>query len=214
MASLELLDNLLQLLVALLSGIWLMYLFYRTARRCFVFLAGAHLGWALGLVYWVLYLALRGHTPPEPSPAQFVWSGAHLFYLSVISSLGDGRAAGPAPWQAWLAPLCTLPFTLAWLLLGKHNSLVVSLVWGAGFAWIAYRSLAALLLSRAAKDSALARYHALVLAMLLFDEVVLLSALFYRSADYSRFNLYYAFDLLVTLSLVLQAAALKRAVLR
>ncbi len=50
--------------------------------------------------------------------------------------------------------------------------------------------------------------------MLLFDEVVLLSALFYRSADYSRFNLYYAFDLLVSLSLVLQAAALKRAVLR
>ena len=87
MIDLELWDNLLQLGVTLAGGVWLMVQFRRSRERSFVFLSGAQLGWALGLTYWALYLALRGYTPPALNPSQFVWSGAHLLYISVLRRL-------------------------------------------------------------------------------------------------------------------------------
>lgn len=51
-----------------------------------------------------------------------------------------------------------------------------------------------------------------LLLMILFDEMVLLSGLFYQRADFARMNAYYAFDFLVTLALLLQPVALHKAV--
>lgn len=212
MSALEFWDNLLQLTVTLLGGLYCLYLARSTRNRCFVFLSGAQMGWALGLCYWVLYLSLRGRLPMEPNPAQFVWSGGHLFYIAIIRCLIPAGQGRPIPPLAFLAPLLTLPFTISWLAIGGDNNPLVSLAWGAGIAWIAFECAKALIHCLREGDRAQARYHALVLAMLLFDEMVLFSELFYTPADYQRMNWYYAFDLLVTLTHPLQILALRKAV--
>lgn len=146
----------------------------------------------------------------EPNPAQFVWSGGHLFYIAILKSL-YGKEKVPLTPLAFLAPLLTLPFTVLWLTLGAENSTLVSLVWGLGIAWIALSHFQHFLFSIKQKDAARARYCLLVLLMLLFDEMVLFFELLYTPADYLRFNGYYLFDLLVTLALGLQVLALKKA---
>lgn len=166
----------------------------------------------LGLLFHLIYLALRGYAAPPPNPSQFVWSGAHLFYISVIRSLNPGTSRGRPPRLAYLAPLLTLPFTLAWFFWDKEGSPLVNLLWGAGFAYIAFEILRSLLHSMQRGEAWAARYHALVLLMILFDEMVLLSGLFYQRADFARMNAYYAFDFLVTLALLLQPVALHKAV--
>ncbi len=211
MTAFELWDNLIQLTVALVGGVCSVFVFKRTGKRCFVFLGLSLIGWALGLAYFVLYLALRGRTPMEPNPAQFVWSGAHLFYIAVIRSLEGTGERGRIPPLAWLAPAVTLPFTAMWFVLSPEGSVVVNLVWGLGMAWIAFESMRALLNSRAAGNILRARYHAAVLAMLLFDEIVLFTELLYQPADYARMNAYFFFDLLVTAALALQVWTLIKA---
>lgn len=211
MRSLELWDNLLQLAVTLAGGLFLLRQARLHRNRSLIFLSGAQMGWALGLTYWVLYLALRGRAPAEPNPAQFVWSGAHLFYIAVIRSLHPGDTRGPKKPLAFLAPLMTLPFTVLWFILGKQNSPLVDLVWGLGIAWIALESFHSLLFCLETGRRDRARYHGAVLAMLLFDEFVLFFEMMYQPADFQRLNWYYAFDLLVTLALSLQACFLKRA---
>lgn len=212
MSGLELWDNLLQMAVSLFGGLFLLLYCRGPGRRSCLFLSLALQGWALGLLFHVLYLALRGVSPPPPSPSQFVWSGAHLFYIAVIRSLDPGASRGRPPLLSYLAPALTLPFTLAWFLLDREGSPLVNLLWGAGLAYIAFESLRSLLHHHQNGNLWGARYHALVLAMMFFDEIVLLSALFYQRADYTRLNLYYVFDFLVTLSLLAQPFALKKAV--
>ena len=212
MSGIELWDNLIQMAVSLFGGVWMLLCSRGPGRRSCLFLSLALQGWALGLLFHLIYLALRGYAAPPPNPSQFVWSGAHLFYISVIRSLNPGTSRGRPPRLAYLAPLLTLPFTLAWFFWDKEGSPLVNLLWGAGFAYIAFEILRSLLHSMQRGEAWAARYHAMVLLMILFDEMVLLSGLFYQRADFARMNAYYAFDFLVTLALLLQPVALHKAV--
>lgn len=211
MPRLELWDNLLQLFVTLLGGLYAMHLFRRSGKRSLAFLAAAQLSWALGLVYWTLYLSLRGYTPPEPNAANVAWSGGFLFFVSVTQWLTTPEERRYRPRLALLAPLLTLPFTVLWFVWGSVKSIGINLIWGAGMMWVGWHYFKGYLLFRTTCRPAYARYHLIVLLMLAFDEMVMLYPLLLNPFDYFRFNGYYFFDILTTLMLALQVPALKRA---
>ncbi len=211
MGSIELWDNLIQLAVSGISSLWALWLYRKGHARHFSFLCGALMCWSLGLMYWLLYYMLRGYSPPEPSPANFAWSGSHLFLISVALSMASDEERAWHPPLALLAPALTLPFTYTWFSLGEVTSPTINLLWGLGFAVLSYVSLRGLMYAHRQRDRRRMLYHALVLALVLFNEMMLHISLFLWPEDYLHFNGYYAFDMLVTLMLALLTPALIRA---
>ena len=111
----ELIENLLQLLVtfvgALLSGIS-----YRKSGRQAYFLLLCFYGcFALGALYWTLYLLLFDTTPRVFYVSEFGWVASLIFLRILQATLEGADERSFRCRRAWLAPAFGLPL-LAFLL--------------------------------------------------------------------------------------------------
>ena len=111
----ELIENLLQLLTtfvgALLSGIA-----YRKSRRQAYFLLLCFYGcFALGALYWTLYLLLFDTTPRVFYVSEFGWVASVIFLRILQATLSTPEERSFRCRRAWLAPAFGVPL-LAFLL--------------------------------------------------------------------------------------------------
>ena len=111
----ELIENLLQLLTtfigALLSGIA-----YRKSRRQAYFLLLCFYGcFALGALYWTLYLLLFDTTPRVFYVSEFGWVASVIFLRILQATLTSQEERSFRCRRAWLAPAFGVPL-LAFLL--------------------------------------------------------------------------------------------------
>ena len=111
----ELIENLLQLLTtfvgALLSGIS-----YRKSGRQAYFLLLCFYGcFALGALYWTLYLLLFDTTPRVFYVSEFGWVASVIFLHILQATLAGTEERGFRCRRAWLAPVFGVPL-LAFLL--------------------------------------------------------------------------------------------------
>ena len=111
----ELIENLLQLLVtfvgALLSGIS-----YRKSRRQAYFLLLCFYGcFALGSLYWTLYLLLFDTTPRVFYVSEFGWVASVIFLRILQATLSTLEERAFRCRSVWLSPLIGVPL-LAFLL--------------------------------------------------------------------------------------------------
>ena len=111
----ELIENLLQLLVtfvgAVLSGIA-----YRKSRRQAYFLLLCFYGcFALGALYWTLYLLLFDTTPRVFYVSEFGWVASVIFLRILQATLTETNERSFRCRRAWLAPAFGVPL-LAFLL--------------------------------------------------------------------------------------------------
>lgn len=208
MPPLELLDNFLQLLVAATGSLWSLWLFRKNKQTVFAFLCSGLMCWALGLVFWLLYAFLRGYSPLEPSPANFAWIGSLLCLTSIEQALAGPEEKRWYPPLAFLAPLITIIFAIAWFVEMEYASPWVNTFWCLAFLSLARVSFRGFLYALKHKQRYRAIYHAIVLAMVFFNEMMLHISLFIWPEEYLRFNGYYLFDMLVTLTLGLMTPAL------
>ena len=105
----ELTSNLLQFLVTLL-GFCLGAILYRQNRRQAYFLLACFYGcFALGSLYWTLYLLLFSETPQVFYVSEFGWiaSGIFLRILQYVLSGEEERAFKCR--AAWISPLVGVP---------------------------------------------------------------------------------------------------------
>ena len=105
----ELIENLLQLLTtflgALLSGIA-----WQKSRRQAYFLLLCFYGcFALGSLYWTLYLLLFHTTPRVFYVSEFGWVASVIFLRILQVTLTDSGECGFRCRKAWLAPLVGVP---------------------------------------------------------------------------------------------------------
>ena len=105
----ELIENLLQLLVtfvgALLSGIA-----YRKSHHQAYFLLLCFYGcFALGSLYWTLYLLLFDTTPRVFYVAEFGWVASVIFLRILQATLSTPEERSFRCRRAWLAPVFGLP---------------------------------------------------------------------------------------------------------
>ena len=109
----ELIENLLKLLVtfigALLSGIS-----YRKSRRQAYFLLLCFYGcFALGALYWTLYLLLFDTTPRVFYVSEFGWVASVIFLRILQATLSTPEECSFHCCRAWLAPAFGLPLLAA-----------------------------------------------------------------------------------------------------
>ena len=109
MGFMELIENLLQLLTtfvgALLSGIS-----YRKSGRQAYFLLLCFYGcFALGALYWTLYLLLFDTTPRVFYVSEFGWVASVIFLHILQATLAGTEERGFRCRRAWLAPVFGVP---------------------------------------------------------------------------------------------------------
>ena len=122
----ELIENLLQLLTtfvgALLSGIA-----YRKSRRQAYFLLLCFYGcFALGALYWTLYLLLFDTTPRVFYVSEFGWVASLIFLRILQATLAGADERGFRCRRAWLAPAFGVPLLAFYCAFGDILS---NLIW-------------------------------------------------------------------------------------
>ena len=134
----ELIENLLQLLVtfvgALLSG-----LSYRRSRRQAYFLLLCFYGcFALGALYWTLYLLLFDTTPRVFYVSEFGWVASLIFLRILQATLAGTEERCFRCRRAWLAPAFGVPLLAFYCTFGDILS---NLLWCGMMIWLSFCSI-------------------------------------------------------------------------
>ncbi len=131
----ELIENLLQLLVtfvgALLSGIS-----YRKSGRQAYFLLLCFYGcFALGALYWTLYLLLFDTTPRVFYVSEFGWVASVIFLRILQATLASQDERSFRCRRAWLAPAFGVPLLAFYCTFGDILS---NLIWCGMMIWLSF----------------------------------------------------------------------------
>ena len=131
----ELIENFLQLLVAFL-GACLAGIAYRKSHRQVYFLLLCFYGcFALGSLYWTLYLLLFSTTPRVFYVSEFGWVASLIFLRILQSTLADGEERAFHCREAWLAPVVGVPLLAFYCTFGDILS---NLIWCGMMIWLSY----------------------------------------------------------------------------
>ena len=137
----ELIENLLQLLTtfvgALLSGIS-----YRKSGRQAYFLLLCFYGcFALGALYWTLYLLLFDTTPRVFYVSEFGWVASLIFLRILQATLSAPEERAFRCRRAWLAPAFGVPLLAFYCTFGDILS---NLIWCGMMIWLSFCAIRAL----------------------------------------------------------------------
>ena len=147
----ELIENLLQLLTtfvgALLSGIS-----YRKSRRQAYFLLLCFYGcFALGALYWTLYLLLFNTTPRVFYVSEFGWVASVIFLRILQATLAGPEECAFRCQTAWLALLIGVPLMIFYCTFGDVLS---NLIWCGMMIWLSSCSIRGLVYANRQTDAA------------------------------------------------------------
>ena len=147
----ELIENLLQLLVtfvgALLSGIS-----YRKSHRQAYFLLLCFYGcFALGALYWTLYLLLFDTTPRIFYVSEFGWVASVIFLRILQATLTGTDERAFRCRRAWLAPAFGVPLLAFYCTFGDILS---NLIWCGMMIWLSFCAIRGLVYAKRQTDTA------------------------------------------------------------
>lgn len=191
--SFEILDNLFQITVMLLSMTAAFTLAIRFRSRRYVMLGCGYGCFMMGTLYYVLHIVIMGYNPKIFYVSEFSWLAAYLFYLSLlISRTTEKRRKRSVP--ALLDALFIAAASLLCGILGPSplSSGAYAVTAGA----IAYLSVRRML-EHPGRLRQTCRPEILLGCMLIMQcAVYAISAV---TGDFTRFNAYFSADLLLTL---------------
>lgn len=122
----ELIDNMLQLFVALL-GAGLTGFTYRKSRQQPYFLLLCFYGcFALGSLYWTLYLLLFSTTPQVFYVSEVGWISSLIFLLILQAVLAEKPGHGFRSRIAWLSPAIGVPLLIFYC---TYGDILSNLIW-------------------------------------------------------------------------------------
>lgn len=183
--SFEIIDNTFQVIVlAAMALLAFLLAFRRNSRSCLI-LAFGYASFMMGTLYYLLHLIILGHGPQVFYVAECSWMASYFFFLSLEILY----------WEGLRPPFS--PFALA---AGVVIAGVVMRVQVFGPSPLMSGALAYLCFSALQKKKRLRPYEIALLFEMLLQILLFVASEFIR--DYTRFNLYYAVDILLTLTLV------------
>ena len=147
----ELIENLLQLLVtfigALLSGIS-----YRKSGRQAYFLLLCFYGcFALGALYWTLYLLLFDTTPRVFYVSEFGWIASVIFLRILQATLAGADERAFRCREAWLSPLAGVPLLVFYC---TYGDILSNLIWCGMMIWLSFCAIRGLVYAGRQTDTA------------------------------------------------------------
>ena len=186
----ELIDNCFQVVVLFCAVLAAIAAAFRRKDRRFLILALFFICVSMGTLYWVLHLFIFGNVPQVFYVSEFSWLAAYLFLLSFQMVRTDrGRPALSLP--ALFCALLTVAVVLAFRMFGP--SYFVSAAFAGVMSVIVY--LAVWRLRRRGGGRLVDGWLLLCVGLQLLLYVV---SCF--TQEYTRFNLYFAVDITLTLS--------------
>ena len=186
----ELIDNCFQIAVLLCAALAAIAAEIRHKDRRFLILALFYICVSMGTLYWVLHIFIFGDVPQVFYVAEFSWLAAYLFLLS-FQMVRTDRAEPLFSLPALACALLAAAVVLAFRIFGP--SYVVSAAFAGVVFAIVY--LAVWRLRRRGGGGLIDCWLLLCVGLQLLLFVV---SVFMR--DYTRFNLYFAVDITLTLS--------------
>ena len=205
----ELIENLLQLLVtfvgALLSGIA-----YRKSGRQVYFLLLCFYGcFALGALYWTLYLLLFDTTPRVFYVSEFGWVASLIFLRILQATLAGADERGFRCRRAWLAPAFGVPLLAFYCTFGDILS---NLIWCGMMIVLSYCAIRGLIYAKtqtgAARD--IRHFHIGVLCFAFAEYLLWTAGCFWP--DTSPASPTFWCDMLLTLAILGLLPATRKAV--
>lgn len=183
--SFEIIDNTFQVIVLAAMALLAFLLAFRRSSRSCLILAFGYASFMMGTLYYLLHLIILGHGPQVFYVAECSWMASYFFFLSLEILY----------WEGLRPPFS--PFALA---AGVVIARVVMRVQVFGPSPLMSGALAYLCFSALQKEKRLRPYEIALLFEMLLQILLFVASEFIR--DYTRFNLYYAVDILLTLTLV------------
>lgn len=183
--SFEIIDNTFQVIVLAAMALLAFILAFRRSSRSCLILAFGYASFMMGTLYYLLHLIILGHGPQVFYVAECSWMASYFFFLSLEILY----------WEGLRPPFS--PFALA---AGVVFAGVVMWVQVFGPSPLMSGALAYLCFSALQKEKRLRPYEIALLFEMLLQILLFVASGFIR--DYTRFSLYYAVDILLTLTLV------------
>ena len=191
MGNFELLDNLFQIAVLLCACCAAGFFALRHKSRSLLILSLAYACFAMGTTYYVLYLVIMGIWPQVFYVAEISWLAAWLFYLSAQIERTEGRRVGfSCPAALAAAVLAATAFLDRDFGPSRLLSALFALTAGATVYLSVFHMQTGA--QRRGRDALMTGCAALQVLLYLVSNF---------TRDYTRFNLYYAVDLTLTLSM-------------
>ncbi len=189
--SFELIDNLFQVVV--LGGLAIasfVLAFRRSSRACLI-LAFGYASFMMGTLYYLLHLVILGYVPQVFYVAECSWMAAYFFFIS-LEILYWERLHPPFSAIALLGGILAAGAVMVFQVFGPSPLMSGALAFT--FGGLAYLCLSAL------RVEVRPRPYEASLLWVIFLQVLLFVVSGYVH-DYTRFNLYYVVDLLLTTAL-------------
>lgn len=183
--SFEIIDNTFQVIVLAAMALLAFLLAFRRSSRSCLILAFGYASFMMGTLYYLLHLIILGHGPQVFYVAECSWMASYFFFLSLEILY----------WEGLRPPFS--PFALA---AGVVIAGVVMRVQVFGPSPLMSGALAYLCFSALQKEKRLRPYEIALLFEMSLQILLFVASEFIR--DYTRFSLYYAVDILLTLTLV------------
>lgn len=183
--SFEIIDNSIQVGLFLIFAFLALIEGVRTQERRFWILSGAYASFSMGTLYYLLYLVILGKVPQIFYVSEIAWMGSYLFLLAFcLVETQKYRKTVDVP--AGCLTVVEIVNVVGWQIFGP--SLPFSIAFAAVTAMIFYYALADF--RREKRKLTLSLVILIILQLLLYIVSVFMK-------DYSRFNLYFAVDLLL-----------------
>lgn len=188
----EIIDNALQVMLLFICMLFCVYCTVRTQKREYLLLTGVYGCMAMGTTYYLLHLIIIGDVPQIFFVAEIAWIATYLFMLVLTLKRQEKYK------KAFSLPACLLAIwfgVTSFLFSVLGTSRVLRLCYVIAAAMIFYHSLTAIFQKKVRRLD------------LHFLAAVSLQLLLYRISaeitDYTRFNLYFLIDFMLTGNLIL-----------
>ena len=188
----ELIDNTFQVLVLLGMTLLSFYTALRRFSRSCLILAFGYASFMLGTLYYLLYLTIMGFPPQIFYVAECAWMAAYLFFLSLEILYWEKLRPAFSP-LALVIALAAMGLIMKFEIFGPSPLMSGALA-------IAMGGLVYLCISALQKEEKPQLFEVSLLLLAALQITLYIVSMFIH--DYTRFNLYYVVDILLTLTMV------------
>ena len=206
----ELIDNLLQFLAAF-SGAVLSGIAYRKSRRQthFLLLFCFYGCFALGALYWTLYLLLFDTTPRVFYVSEFGWIASVIFLRILQATLASPEERAFRCREAWLSPLACVPLLVFYC---TYGDILSNLIWCGMMIWLSFCAIRGLVYANGQTGAAwnMRYFHTGVLCFAFAEYLLWTVGCFWP--DTSLASPTFWCDMLLTLAILGLLPAMRKAV--
>lgn len=194
-------DNLIQLFAALLGAVLSGGCYLKSRRQPYFLMVGFYGCFALGALYWTLYLFLFSQTPQVFYVSEVGWISSVLFLLILQDKLASVEEKSRRTRAAWLAPAVGVPLMVFFC---TYGDILSNLIWCGLMILASFRAICGLSQKRART------FHAAVLCFAVAEYALWTAGCFFES-DSLHSPCFYL-DLLLTCTVIALFPAARKAV--